>query len=58
MADTLYLKIDKNVQVKDKQVHLKDIAVLSCASKSIENKADTKIPRKFPKRETSGGFFA
>lgn len=41
MADTLYLKIDKNVQVKDKQVHLKDIAVLSCASKSIENKVKT-----------------
>ena len=28
MADTLYLKIDKNVQVKNKQVHLKDIAEL------------------------------
>ena len=41
MADTLYLKIDKNVQVKNKQVHLKDIAVLSCASKSIENKVKT-----------------
>ena len=38
MADTLYLKIDKNVQVKEKQVHLKDIAVLSCAAKPIENK--------------------
>lgn len=31
MADTLYLKIDKNVQVKNKQVHLKGTAVLSCA---------------------------
>ena len=41
MADILYLKLDKNVQVKDRQVHLKDIAMLNCASKSIENKVRT-----------------
>lgn len=38
MGETVYLKIDKNVQVKSKEVKLADIAVIVCAEKSIENR--------------------
>lgn len=41
MSDTLYLKIDKNVQARNGQVHLSDIASVNCATKSIENKVKT-----------------
>ena len=39
--ETLYLKIDKNIQIKESTVHLKDIAEFSCSSKSVENKIKT-----------------
>lgn len=38
MGETVYLKIDKNVQVKSREVKLADIAVIMCAEKSIENR--------------------
>lgn len=40
-SETLYLKIDKNVQARDSQVLLRDIASLNCSSKPIENKVKT-----------------
>ena len=36
----LYLKIDKNIQIKDRHVTLKDIAEINCSEKSIENKVN------------------
>lgn len=39
--ETLYLKIDKNIQIKESTVHLNDIAEFSCSSKSVENKVKT-----------------
>ena len=36
--DTLYLKIDQNVQVKDSKVMLGDIATLECSNKEIEQR--------------------
>lgn len=39
--DTLYLKIDKNVQVHDSTVFLKDIAQLECSNKAVENQLKT-----------------
>ncbi len=41
MSDTLYLKIDKNVQARNGQVHLGDIAEINCGTKAIENKVKT-----------------
>ncbi len=37
-SETLYLKIDKNVQVDHEQVMLKDIASINCSDKATENK--------------------
>lgn len=43
--DTLYLKIDQNVQVHDERVTLGDIAQLECSNKEIENRVKTlRIP--------------
>lgn len=43
--DTLYLKIDQNVQVHDARVTLGDIAQLACGNKGIENRLKTlKVP--------------
>ncbi len=39
--DTLYLKIDQNVQVHDERVTLGDIAQLECSNKEIENRVKT-----------------
>lgn len=39
--DTLYLKIDQNVQVHDTTVFLTDIAQLECSNKGIENQLKT-----------------
>lgn len=39
--DTLYIKIDKNVEVHDKRVMLGDIAQLVCTNKDVENKLRT-----------------
>lgn len=39
--DTLYLKIDQNVQVHDERVTLGDIAQLECSNKDIENRLKT-----------------
>lgn len=36
--DTLYLKIDGNIQVHDTKVFLKDIAQIECSNKEIENR--------------------
>lgn len=36
--DTLYLKIDQNVQVHTQKVCIKDIAQLACANREIENR--------------------
>ncbi|MDO4345462.1 MAG: stage V sporulation protein AA [Eubacteriales bacterium] len=36
--DTLYLKIDSNVEVHDTKVFLKDIAQLECSSREVENR--------------------
>lgn len=36
--DTLYLKIDENVQVHDNTVFIKDIAEIICTNKEIENR--------------------
>lgn len=38
MSETLYLKIDKNVQIGDSRVTLGDIAELNCSTKPVENK--------------------
>lgn len=40
-SDILYLKIDKNVQARDRQVLLGHIASINCSSKTIENKVKT-----------------
>lgn len=40
-GDTLYLKIDKNVQAREETVYLKDIAQINCSTKPIENKVKT-----------------
>ncbi len=46
-AETLYLKIDKNVQAKGDQVYLRDIADICCAQKAVENKVKTlRLPTK------------
>lgn len=37
-SQTIHLKIDKNVQVHDRTVYLKDIAEISSADKAMENK--------------------
>lgn len=37
--DTLYLKIDQNVEVHIEKVYLRDIAQITCSNKSIENRA-------------------
>lgn len=43
--ETLYLKIDQNVQVHDTKVTLGDIAQLLCSNKELENRLKTlKIP--------------
>lgn len=39
--ETLYLKIDRNVRAKGKEVYLRDIASINCAQKPIENKVKT-----------------
>lgn len=39
--ETLYLKIDKNVQSKGNPVYLRDIASINCAKKPVENKVKT-----------------
>lgn len=39
--DTLYLKIDQNVQVHDTHITLGDIAQLTCSNKEIENRVKT-----------------
>lgn len=36
----LYLKVDKNIQIKDQHVTLKDIAEINCSEKSVENKVN------------------
>lgn len=36
--ETLYLKIEENVQVHEEHVYLKDIAQLLCSNKEIENR--------------------
>lgn len=38
MSDTLYLKIDKNIQANSERIILKDIASIRCSSKPIETK--------------------
>lgn len=37
-SEVLYLKIDKNIQIKESHVTLKDIAEINCSTKPIENK--------------------
>lgn len=39
--DTLYIKIDRNVEVHDARVMLGDIAQLECSNKDIENRLKT-----------------
>ena len=39
--DTLYIKIEQNVQVHDTRVLLKDVAEILCSSKEVENKVRT-----------------
>lgn len=39
--DTLYIKIDRNVEVHDSRVMLGDIARLECSNKDIENRIKT-----------------
>lgn len=39
--ETLYLKLDKNMQVKTEKVMLGDIAQIICSTKSVENKVKT-----------------
>lgn len=39
--ETLYLKIDQNVQAKGNPVYLSEIATVNCAKKPIENKVKT-----------------
>ena len=41
MGEVLYLKIDKNIQIKTKQVALGDIAEMNCAEKATVNKIKT-----------------
>lgn len=40
-SEVLYLKIDKNVQVKGQQVSIGEIAEVSCSRKPVENKVKT-----------------
>lgn len=40
-GEALYLKIDKNIQIKNDRVTLKDIAEINCSTKSIENKVNS-----------------
>lgn len=37
-SQTILLKIEKNVQIHDQAVYLKDIAEITCADKAMENK--------------------
>lgn len=39
--DTLYIKVDRNVEVHDSRVMLGDIAQLECSNKDIENRIKT-----------------
>lgn len=39
--DTLYIKIDENVQVHERRILLKDIAEIMCSNREIENKVRT-----------------
>lgn len=39
--ETLYLKIDKNVRMKNNPLHIGDIASVNCSTKPIENKVKT-----------------
>lgn len=41
--DTLYLKIDGNIQVHDTKVFLKDIAQIECSNKETENRVKVLI---------------
>lgn len=46
-GETLYLKLDKNMQVMTEKVMLGDIAQISCSTKEIENKVKTlRLPTK------------
>ncbi|MFR8547183.1 MAG: stage V sporulation protein AA, partial [Lachnospiraceae bacterium] len=40
-GETLYLKLDKNMQIKTDHVMLGDIAGISCSTKAIENRVKT-----------------
>lgn len=40
-SETLYLKINKNVQARENPVYLKDIAEINCSTKPVENKVKT-----------------
>lgn len=37
--DTLYLKIEQNVEVHTNRVYLRDIAQITCSNKNVENRA-------------------
>lgn len=39
--DTLYLKIDQNIQVHTQKVNMMDIAEISCANREIQNRVRT-----------------
>lgn len=39
--ETLYLKIDKNIQIQERSVYLRDVAEINCSVKPIENKVKT-----------------
>lgn len=49
--ETLYLKLDKNMQVKTEKVMLGDIARIICSTKSVENKVKT---LRFPTEQIKG----
>ena len=45
-GETLYLKVDRNVQVHDKKVTIGDLAQILCTDKQTENLVKTiKVPQ-------------
>lgn len=39
-SETLYLKVDRNIQIKDSHVTVKDVAQVCCGTKSVENRVN------------------
>lgn len=51
-SDTLYLKIDQNIVVKDYQVHLQDIASMECTNEAVLRQLKQKKIYTFQEKDT------